>query len=200
MARKTTTAGAGTWQSRPKNAELPVPKPDGRRAAPQLGEAFHATDVRTRKAGRRAPPAMSGQSRPTPLPMKMLSVRAQNVLKELAVELTGEQPPGGAWSPSRELLLAVTAERLAVARNCGPHTTREIIEWAQGCGVTIKPSLPRARSLSEMWAGLVASSSAGALTSDEIVGALQRSIRRKSMRIPVEFQIILVKILLSGFE
>ena len=132
--------------------------------------------------------------------MQVLSVRAQNVLKELAVELTGEQPPKGAWSPSRELLLAVTAERLAVARNCGPHTTREIIQWAQGCGVTIKPALPPARSLSEMWAGLLASSASGALSSAEIVGALERSIRRKSARIPVEFQVILVKILLSGFE
>jgi hypothetical protein len=132
--------------------------------------------------------------------MKTLSVRAQNVLKELAVDLTGEQPPKGMWTPSRELLLALTAEQLALARNCGPHTTREIVAWAQGCGVTIKSSFQPGRSLSRMWAGLIANASAGGLTSAEVVGALQRSIRRKSVRIPVAFQIILVKILLSNFE
>lgn len=201
MARQTRTAGVRTWQSWPTNAELPAPDGDGRRVAPQLGDgAPHTSEARDRTAGRRTPPTISSPPKPAPGPMKTLSVRAQNVLKELAVELTGEQPPKGAWTPSRELLRAVTAENLATARNCGPHTTREIIEWAQGCGVTIKPILPPARSLSEMWGGLVASSSKGALTSAEIVGALQRSIRRKSVRIPVEFQVILVKILLSSFE
>ena len=72
--------------------------------------------------------------------MQNLSVRAQNVLKELAVELTGEQPPKGTWTPPRELLLTLTAERLATARNCGPHTMREIVDWAQACGVTISPA------------------------------------------------------------
>jgi hypothetical protein len=132
--------------------------------------------------------------------MKALSVRAQNVLKELAVELTHEQPPKGTWAPSRELLLALTAERLALARNCGPRTVREIIAWAQACGVTVKPALRHGRSLSQMWASVIASASAGALTSAEAIGALERSIRRKSVRIPIAFQIILVKILLSTFE
>ncbi len=132
--------------------------------------------------------------------MKTLSVRAQNVLKELAVELTGEQPPKGTWSPSRELLRALTAERLATARNCGPHTMREIVDWAQGCGVTIKPVIRPGGSLSEMWAELIANAAAGTLTSAEIVSALKRSIHRKSVRIPIAFQIILVKILLSSFE
>lgn len=112
----------------------------------------------------------------------------------------GEQPPKGAWSPPQELLLALTAERLEIARNCGPHTTQEIIAWAQSRGVTIQPSFRPGGSLSEMWAGLTAKASAGALTGAEIVGALQRSIRRKSVRIPVAFQMILVKILLSTFE
>jgi hypothetical protein len=132
--------------------------------------------------------------------MKMLSVRAQNVLKELAVDLTGERPPKGTWAPSREVLLALTAEQLATARNCGPHTTREIIEWAQGWGVTIKPAFQRGRSLSRMWAELIADASIDELTSAEIVAALQRSIRRKSVRIPIAIQITLVKILLSGSE
>ncbi len=132
--------------------------------------------------------------------MKTLSVRAQNVLKELAVELTGEQPPKGNWAPSRELLLALTAERLATARNCGPHTSREIIDWAQGCGVAIRPALLQGRSLSKMWARLIASASTEGLGSAEVIAALQKSIRRRSVRIPVAFQIILVKILLSSFE
>jgi hypothetical protein len=129
-----------------------------------------------------------------------LSVRAQNVLKELAVELIQEQPPKGTWAPPRKLLLALTAERLALARNCGPRTAREIVAWAQGCGVAIKPSLRYGRSLSQMWAGVIARASAGALTSAEAIGALERSIRRKSVRIPIAFQIVLVKILLSSFE
>lgn len=131
---------------------------------------------------------------------KALSVRAQNVLKELAVELTGEQPPKGSWAPSRELLLALTAERLAMARNCGPRTRREIIAWAQGCGVTIRPALEPVGSLSRMWASVLANASADALTSSEVIAALERSIRRKSVRIPIAFQIILVKILLASFE
>ena len=132
--------------------------------------------------------------------MQTLSGRAQNVLKELAVELTGEQPPKGVWSPSRELLLALTAERLATARNCGPHTAREIIAWAQGCGVTIKPVIRLGGSLSQMWAGLVANAEAGTLSSTEIACALQRSIRRRSARIPIAFQAVLVKLMQSGFE
>lgn len=197
MVRQTRMAGTRMRRSSPQNAE---PDGGGQRAALQPGDAFRAPEVRNRPAGRRASPAVSGQPKPAPGPMKTLTTRAQNVLKELAVELTDEQPPKGAWSPSRELLLALTAERLAVARNCGPHTAREIIAWAQGCGVTIKPTVRPGRSLSEMWAGLIANCATGTLTNAEIVGALQRSIRRKSARIPIEFQVVLVKILLSGFE
>ena len=197
MVRQTRMAGAGMRRSSPQDAERGE---GGQRAALQPGDAFRTPEARNRPAGRRASPAVSGQPKPVPGPMKKLSTRAQNVLKELAVELTDEQPPKGAWSPSRELLLALTAERLAVARNCGPHTAREIVAWAQGCGVTIQPAVRPGRSLSEMWAGLIANCVAGTLTNAEIVGALQRSIRRKSARIPIEFQVVLVKILLSGFE
>jgi len=77
---------------------------------------------------------------------------------------------------------------------------REIVDWAQGCGVTIRPVIPPGGSLSQMWSGLIANASAGALTRAEVVGALQRSVRRKSVRIPIRFQIVLVKILLSGIE
>ncbi|WP_354230807.1 hypothetical protein [Bradyrhizobium sp. F1.4.3] len=186
-------------QSWPQEAERQAAEGADPRAAPQP-DASPMSEPRNRPAGWRGPPAGTVQVKRAPGPMKTLSVRAQNVLKELAVELTGEQPPKGKWSPSRELLLALTAERLATARNCGPHTMHEIITWAQGCGVTIKPVIRPGGSLSEMWAGLIANASAGALTSAEIVGALQRSIRRKSVRIPIAFQVILVKILLSSFE
>jgi hypothetical protein len=189
MTRQTRAAGAGNRQSSPREPERPAGNGDGQRT----------TEARNRPAGRRASPA-SGQSRRAGDSAKALSVRAQNVLKELAVELTGDQPPKGAWAPSRDLLRALTAEHLATARNCGPHTTREIIAWAQDCGVTIKPVLRTGGPLSEMWAGLIASASAGALTSAEIASALRRSIRRRSVRIPIAFQIILVKILLSSFE
>src|SRR4051812_37640081 len=37
-----------------------------------------------------------------------LSVRAENVLKELAVELTGEIPPKGRWAPPSKLLGKLT--------------------------------------------------------------------------------------------
>jgi hypothetical protein len=124
-----------------------------------------------------------------------LSGRAQNVLKELAVELSGDQPPSGPWVPSRELLLALSAERLATARNCGPQTMREIIDWAQSQGVTIKPPFHAGRSLSQMWAGLVEKASRGALTPAEVAQALRKSIRRKSIRIPLAFQAALLKML-----
>ncbi|WP_445219254.1 hypothetical protein ACKWRH_02955 [Bradyrhizobium sp. Pa8] len=209
MARQTTVAGARKRRSWPQEAERPDtawPAGEGsdQRAAPQSGDASRVSEPRSRSAGRRGPVVGSVQAKVqakrAPGPMQKLSVRAQNVLKELAVELTGEQPPKGNWLPSRELLLALTAERLATARNCGPHTMREIVDWAQGCGVTIKPVILPGGSLSQMWADLIANASAGSLTSAEIASALQRSIRRKSVRIPIAFQVILVKILLSSFE
>lgn len=180
-----------------QQAVRPAGESDEQRVVSQPGDAARAPEPRNRLAPR---PGGSVQAERVPRPMQKLSVRAQNVLKELAVELTGEQPPKGHWSPSRELLRALTAERLATARNCGPHTMREIVDWAQGCGVTIKPVIPPGGSLSQMWAELITNASAGSLTTAEIAGALQRSIRRKSVRIPIAFQVILVKILLSSFE
>jgi hypothetical protein len=205
MARQTIVASVGkrrTWPQETERQEAAWPAVEGtdQRAAPQSDEAPRVAEPRARPAGRRGAPVDSAQAKRAPGPMKKLSVRAQNVLKELAVELTGEQPPKGNWAPSRALLRVLTAERLATARNCGPHTVQEIVDWAQGCGVTIKPVIRPGGSLSQMWAELIANASAGSLTSAEIAGALQRSIRRKSVRIPLAFQVILVKILLSSFE
>jgi len=196
MERQTTVVRARkrrSWQQAAEPQEAAWPSGEG-------SDVSRVSEPRNRSAGERGPAVGSAHAKRAPVPMKKLSVRAQNVLKELAVELTGEQPPKGNWSPSRELLRALTAERLATARNCGPHTMREIVDWAQGCGVTIMPVIRPGGSLSEMWSGLIANASAGSLSGAEIVSALQRSIRRKSVRIPIAFQVILVKILLSSFE
>ena len=205
MARQTRVASVRKRRSWPQEAERqeaawPAGEGTDQRAATQSDEAPRIAESRARPAGPRGAPVGSVHAKRAPGPMKKLSVRAQNVLKELAVELTGEQPPKGNWAPSRALLRALTAERLATARNCGPHTMQEIVDWAQGCGVTIKPVIRPGGSLSQMWAELIANASTGSLTSSEIAGALQRSIRRKSVRIPLAFQVILVKILLSSFE
>jgi hypothetical protein len=201
MAQQTRVRRPRTRQSL-RRTERKGGEKDRSRASAQLSDGARLPEPRAQRRNwpsnwRSLPVSEDAQPHS---PLKPLSVRAQNVLKELAVELTREQPPKGAWSPSRELLLALTVERLATARNCGPHTTSEILAWAAACGVTIKPVLAPGGSLSEMWAGLIASASAGALTSAEIAAALQRSIRRKSVRIPIAFQLVLVKILLSNFE
>jgi hypothetical protein len=129
-----------------------------------------------------------------------LSVRAVNVLKELAPELIGLDPPKGAWVPPDDLLQRLTARHLATARNCGPHTAREIISWARGRGVSINTPFFAGKSLSEVWHSLAARASAGKLTRGEITEALEKSIRRKSARIPVAFQIILLEILSSTYD
>ncbi|KWV53067.1 hypothetical protein AS156_08790 [Bradyrhizobium macuxiense] len=129
-----------------------------------------------------------------------LSVRAMNVLKELAVELTGEVPPKTGWSPSDELLRGLTARHLATARNCGPQTMREIVDWAEARGISIPSPHHAGKSLSEVWGDLIERASAGRLTKSEITEALEKSIRRRSPRIPVAFQIILLKILSSSYD
>lgn len=64
-----------------------------------------------------------------------LSARAENVLKELAAELIGENPLKGRWIPSSELLRKITFRDLLTARNCGPQTIDEIVRWAKSQGV-----------------------------------------------------------------
>lgn len=129
-----------------------------------------------------------------------LSVRATNVLKELAAELTGEVPPKTGWTPPDDLLRALSAQYLATARNCGPQTTREIIAWAAARGIPIQPLHHAGKSLSAVWGDLIARASAGRLTRAEITEALEKSIRRRSARVPVAFQIVLLKILSSGYD
>ncbi|MDE1934706.1 MAG: hypothetical protein KGI34_11970 [Bradyrhizobium sp.] len=133
-------------------------------------------------------------------PSGSLSVRALNVLKELAPELIGEEPPKGTWVPPDDLLRQLTGRHLATARNCGPQTAREIIDWALARGVAIQSPLHRGKPLSEVWRSLAARASAGKLTRAEITEALEKSIRRKSVRIPVAFQIILLEILSSTYD
>jgi hypothetical protein len=128
-------------------------------------------------------------------PLNVLSVRAQNVLKELTFELTGECPPKGKWVPSDRLLRKFSYRQLRVARNCGPQTMDEIVRWARLRGVIIERPLHDGKSLSAAWQDIVARSSTAEFKRVEIVEALERSIRRKNTRIPVAFQDMLVKLL-----
>ena len=124
-----------------------------------------------------------------------LSIRAENVLKELAVELTGEIPPKGRWVPPGELLEKLTFRHLLTARNCGPQTTEEIVKWAESRGVVINRPFHAGKSLSATWRDLVVRCSRGEFTKAEIVEVLEKSARRRNTRIPVAFQIILLQIL-----
>lgn len=127
-----------------------------------------------------------------------LSVRAENVLKELALQLTGETPPKGRWMPPRKLLEKLTFRDLATARNCGPQTIDEILRWAEAHGTVIEPPFHTGKSLSAMWGDLIDKLSTGEFTKAEIAEALERSIRRKNTKIPVAFQSILWAILNSA--
>jgi hypothetical protein len=131
---------------------------------------------------------------------RQLSVRAQNVLKELAAELTKQTPPKGRWAPSDALLRRLDYRHLLTARNCGPQTTDEIVKWAESRGVTIRPPVHAGKSLSAIWHELTVKISAGEFTRAEIAEALDRSARRKNTRIPVAFQNVLSKMLSSSGE
>ena len=124
-----------------------------------------------------------------------LSGRAINVLKMLADEIMGDVPTCDDWVPPESLLRTITVERLSIARNCGPRTTDEIIRWAEARGVTIQPVFHAGKSLSETWRDLSARFAAGDLTKAELAEALEKSVRRKSTKIPVPVQQILLKYL-----
>lgn len=129
-----------------------------------------------------------------------LSGRALNVLKLLAPEFTNENPPRGPWVPSIALLRKITMKSLLLARNCGPQTADEIVKWAASRGVTIRPTLHTGRSLSAMWRDLEAKFSAGKLTKIELTEALEKSVRRKSTKIPLALQVILLSLLNSSCD
>jgi hypothetical protein len=121
-----------------------------------------------------------------------LNVRAINVLKMLADEIMGETPPRNDWVPPEDLLRKITVERLSIARNCGPRTVEEIIRWAEARGVTIQPAFHAGKSLSETWRNLGTRFAAGELTKAELAEALEKSMRRKSTKVPVAIQRILL--------
>ena len=133
-------------------------------------------------------------------PKTGLSVRAENVLKELAVDLTGENPPQGRWIPSDLLVQRLTFKNLTTARNCGPQTTAEIIEWAQARGKIIQPALQARKSLSAMWDDTIAKFSAGEVSKDEVAEALEKSARRRNTRIPLAVQRMLLQLVKSSKE
>jgi hypothetical protein len=124
-----------------------------------------------------------------------LSLRALNVMKMLAGDITGEIPPRHGWVPSETLLRKITMERLSTARNCGPQTLNEIVRWSAARGVTIRPMFHAGKSLSEIWRDLGVKFTAGALTQAEVVEALEKSVRRRTTSVPVAIQRILLKLL-----
>jgi hypothetical protein len=124
-----------------------------------------------------------------------LSVRAQNVLKQLAVELNCENPPRVGWVPSSLFLQKLTFRHLATARNCGPQTTTEIVKWAQARGKIIKPSFSTKKSLSAMWQDIIEQFSKGEISKAAVAEALDSSARRKNTRIPVAFQNVLLRLI-----
>ena len=124
-----------------------------------------------------------------------LSIRAMNVFKLLAAEITGECPPRERWTPSNALLRQVTVQRLLATRNRGPKTISEIIRWADSRGVAIQPLFHAGKSLSETWRDLNMKFTTGELTKAEVAEALEKSVRRRSSRIPIAVQKILLKLL-----
>jgi hypothetical protein len=109
--------------------------------------------------------------------------------------LMGECPPREAWTPSSALLRRVTFKHLSTARNCGPQTIHEIIQWAASLGVTIRPPSLAGRSLSATWKELGTRFAAGELPYADMAEALEKSVRRKSTTIPVGIQKILLQFL-----
>ncbi len=138
--------------------------------------------------------------REAPVSVAGLSVRAQNVLKELAFELTGKAAPKGPWTPPIELVRQLTHKRLATARNCGRQTTAEIINWAEAQGTAIRPLFYSGKSLSAMWQDVVTKFSSGEFTKVEIIQALERSTRRRNTQIPIALQLVVLQILRSTCE
>jgi hypothetical protein len=164
--------------------------------AKHAGTPVHAP---TRLAAVARLTAVTGMAAPNPVAgPDRLSVRAENVLKELAAELVRTSPPKGRWIPSDSVLRKLTFKHLKTARNCGPRTIDEIITWAAMRGVVIQKPFHAGKSLASMWGDLIARFSSGEFSKVEIAEALERSIRRRNTKIPVALQSILLQILISG--
>jgi hypothetical protein len=148
------------------------------------------------RAGKIVPPPVD--TSPPAAGPDHLSVRAENVLKELAAEIAGDSPPKGRWIPPDGLLRKLTFKHLKTARNCGPQTVDEIVAWARMRGVTIQKPFYAGKSLAAMWHDLIAKCSSGEFTKAEIAEALERSMRRKNTQIPLALQGILLQILNSS--
>ncbi len=129
-----------------------------------------------------------------------LSVRAENVLKMLALELTGDDPPRGRWTPPDLLLERLTYRHLSTARNCGPQTTAEIVHWAAMRGKVLPRPMRAGHSLSAMWQDTISRFSTGEFSKTEVAEALENSTRRRNTRIPVALQKIILQLIRSPNE
>jgi hypothetical protein len=207
MVRTTKAADAGSRRSRQDgdNRDHMTSESDDAGAA-RLDKTTAGNGVRPATAGAEICAGAElgldpscGSAEAAPVPDK-LSVRAENVLKGLAEELTGESPPQRGWIPSDRLLQTLTFRHLSTARNCGPQTTAEIINWARARGKVIRPAVRTGKSLSAMWQEAIARFSAGEISKAEVAEALENSARRRNTRIPVAFQRMLVELVKSSNE
>ena len=176
------------------NARKNAAAPDRRKTEAPQAEAIPASPANARPNLAAPLPAGNVTAFPQAHPGG-LSNRALNVFKMLAAELMGECPPREDWVPSTALLRRVTFKHLSTARNCGPQTIHEIIEWAASHGVTIRPPSLAGKSLSASWKELGMRFAAGELPHAEMAEALEKSIRRKSTTVPVAIQKILLQFL-----
>jgi hypothetical protein len=191
--------GAEAWPGRlgqeiSMNARKNAAAPDRRKTEDSTEESRENAVPASLADAAAARPVGSVTAFPQPNPGG-LSNRALNVLKMLSAELMGECPPREAWTPSAVLLRRVTFKHLSTARNCGPQTIHEIIQWAASLGVTIRPPSLAGRSLSATWKELGTRFAAGELPYADMAEALEKSVRRKSTTIPVGIQKILLQFL-----
>ncbi len=183
---------------------MKVPKSETRQRA-QVGTDSNAEDSNSTLFGcevneiRDDEPPISDRSDRQAARLNGLSARAENVLKLLTQELIGSTSNGRPL-PSDLLLQKLTYKHLSTARNCGPQTTAEIIEWARAQGKVIKPSFHVGKSLSIMWRDALAKFSTGDISTVELTEALEHSARRRNTKIPVEFQRMLLQVIRSQKE
>jgi len=145
-------------------------------------------------------PDLQGKSVDQMVLSSPLSVRAENVLKILALELTDENPPQGRWIASDLLLQRLTYRHLSTARNCGPQTTSEIVRWAESRGKILQRTIRTGNSLSAMWHDTISKFSTGEFSKTEVAEALENSTRRRNTRIPVALQKIILQLIRSPNE